>query len=69
MLSLMKEFLQVLTSWFSLQNEDTSSIDTLDMALQRIYKTSKDLRHEVQYCCKKIKVLFCLRFKLQLNAI
>lgn len=29
------------------KNEDTSSIDTLDMALQRIYKTSKDLRHEV----------------------
>ncbi|XP_022797557.1 alpha-catulin-like [Stylophora pistillata] len=29
------------------KNEDATSIDTLDMALQRICKTSKDLRHEV----------------------
>ena len=29
------------------QNEDVTSIDTLDMAVQRICKTSKDLRHEV----------------------
>lgn len=29
------------------KKEDTSSINTLDMALQRIYKASKDLRHEV----------------------
>lgn len=29
------------------KNEDTTSIDTLDIALQRISKTSKDLKHEV----------------------
>lgn len=29
------------------EDEDVTSIDTLDMAVQRICKTSKDLRHEV----------------------
>jgi len=32
---------------FLFQKEDATSIDTLDMAVQRICKTSKDLRHEV----------------------
>ena len=39
-----------------------TSIDTLDMAVQRICKTSKDLRHEVDcFCYYTVQFTFCFR--------